>query len=304
MSPGDLHDGAVRAMIGAMAIRHLDSLVARGNTSDVYRWGTDSIVKVLRPGIPDDWAIREARTTDLVHAAGLPAPAVLGLTTVEGRPGIIFEQVTGASMWEQMLANPRDVPRLTLQLVELQADVNATPAPAGLPRLIDRLTEHIQGNPFLSASERNTAQAALDAQADDEALCHFDVHPNNMIMGAGGPVIIDWFDAAAGSPSADVVRSSVLMRDDAASCHLPCGDTSVIGEVHDQYMASVVRRRHIDVDGLLGWESPVLAARLAEPLVESSVHATLELWRGLHALQPSRLASSSQSAGRSRTSRD
>jgi len=58
-----------------MVVQRPGVLVARGNTSDVYAWGPQSIVKLLRPQIPPRWAEREAGTTELVRAAGLPAIA-------------------------------------------------------------------------------------------------------------------------------------------------------------------------------------------------------------------------------------
>ena len=275
-----------------MVTHHLDSLVARGNTSDVYRWGKNEVIKVLRPNIPKEWATREAETTELAHAAGLPAPAVLDVTTIDGRPGIIFERIPGPSMWEQMIADPQEIPRLSSLLAELQAEVNATPAPSGIPSLIDALRSNIDAAQPLSSFERAMGHEALERQPHEAALCHFDVHPNNVLMGPTQPMIIDWFDAASGSPAADIVRSSILMRQDAAEGHLPCSSPSLIDFVHDQYIASVVRVREVDDDLLLSWEGTVLSARLAEPIVDSIRQTTYETLHALNASQITRLGSS------------
>lgn len=268
----------------------LDTLVARGNTSDVYRLGSDAVIKVLHPQIPDDWADREAQIAGRVHAAGLPAPAVLDLTFAGGRPAIIFELIDGPSMWAEMLARHEDIAPLSRILADLQGEVNATPAPPGIPRLTDRLRRKLERNPILSESERNATVDELASHPDDDMLCHFDVHPNNVLMGPAGPVIIDWFDAAAGSPAADVARSSVLMRPDAASCHLPCPDRSVISAVHHEYLTAVLEDRRVDIDQLLGWEPTVLASRMAEPLGEESTQAAVQAWHAGRASRPTPLA--------------
>ena len=278
-----------------MATQHLDSLVARGNTSDAYGWGKDAIIKVLRPEIPEEWAAREAETTSLVHAAGLPAPAVLDVTTVDGRPGIVFERIVGPSMWDQMLAHPGDVPQLASLLADLQAEVNATPAPAGIPRLIDRLHDKIREAPLLSSAERADAQAALERQLHFDSLCHFDVHPNNILMGPQQPIIIDWFDAAAGSPAADIVRSSLLMWSEAAVGHLPCMDPSLIDDVHDQYVGAVSQTRQLDDNELFDWETAVLASRLAEPVGDSTRRVTYEALQAFKDSQMTRLGLSLRS---------
>ncbi|MGA9595115.1 MAG: aminoglycoside phosphotransferase family protein [Acidimicrobiia bacterium] len=280
-----------------MVTRDLDSLIARGNTSDVYRRGTDSVVKVLRPGIPDDWAAREAKTTQLVHAAGLPAPEVLDLVTINDRPGIVFRWVEGVSMWAEMLERVDDVPRLSRLLAELQAEIGATPAPDGIPTLVDHLSDNVARAPLLSSTEREIVYTELLRRTGGTALCHFDVHPNNVLMAGKQPMIIDWFDAAAGSPEADIVRSSVLMRQDAAIGHLPCTDPSLIDYVHSCYIATVASIRDIDTDALLEWESPILAGRLAEPIHEAMRQTTYRAWRDLQASQPTRLTTSLESIG-------
>lgn len=278
--------------------RHLGSLVARGNTSDVYRWGADAVVKALRPGIPEEWAGREAQTTALVNAAGLPAPKVLDVTTIDGRAGIILERVDGDSMWERMVTHPGEIPQLARLLAELQAEVNVTPVPSGLPRLVDRLRENIDNATILSTDERAAASSGLDRHGEGHALCHFDVHPNNVLMGPTRPIIIDWFDAAAGSADADVVRSSLLMRRDAAAGHLPSADPSLVDHVHDEYLAAVMRTRAIRDDVLLAWEPAVVAGRLAEPVGDSIRRATHDTWLAIRASEPTRLAISLRSIRR------
>lgn len=273
--------------------RDLGPLVARGNTSSVFAWGEGAVVKVLLPGIPDSWADREAETTDLVHAAGLPAPAVLDLVMVEGRPGIVFERVTEASMWDQMVKNPEEIPTLSLVLAEMQAEVNETSAPTGLPRLSERLRENIQKAEGLTARERRAALFELDQLPDGDALCHFDVHPNNVLMGADKPVIIDWFDAAAGDPAADIVRSSLLMRQDAVESHLDCVDPSIISQVHNEYLTCLLRTRDVDSDDLMRWEPTVMASRLAEPLPDTVLAKMRDTWRARHSGDGSSLLGSS-----------
>jgi hypothetical protein len=117
------------------------------------------------------------------------------------------------------------------------------------------------------------------------------------LIGPDQPIIIDWFDAAAGSPAADIVRSSVLMRNEAASGYLPCADPSLIAFVHDRYVAAVLRTRKIDIQQLLAWEPTVLAARLAELIPEPIRRTSYQMWRALRAEQASQLAKSLRAPG-------
>jgi aminoglycoside phosphotransferase (APT) family kinase protein len=264
-----------------MVIRRPGLLVARGNTSEVYEWGHGAVVKVLRAGIPREWAERESTTSELVHAAGLPAPAVLDVVTVNSRVGIVFERVEGISMWDQMLADPAGASTLIRLLVKLQAEVNASCAPSGLPKVCDRLRQNIDAAAMLTDVEKTAARGSLECLPDGNSLCHFDVHPNNVLLGRTGPVIIDWFDAAVGDPAADVVRSSVLLRHDAVAGHLGGASSSIVAELHDEYVASVVAARDLGEEVLLGWEPCVLAGRLAEPLPVDALLATRDAFNAL-----------------------
>ena len=86
----------------------LGELIAVGRTSEVHRCGPGLVAKVLRPGVPAGWAEVEASFTESVRALGVVAPEVTEVTTIEGRPAIVFIHVDGPSMWTRMQGYPGD----------------------------------------------------------------------------------------------------------------------------------------------------------------------------------------------------
>jgi thiamine kinase-like enzyme len=48
--------------------------------------------------------------------------------------------------------------------------------------------------------------------AGGDATLHLDLHPLNVIMAKGGPVVIDWANASRGRPEVDVASTWVIMR--------------------------------------------------------------------------------------------
>ena len=44
-----------------------------------------------------------------------------------------------------------------------------------------------------------------------ERIVHLDLHPLNVMLTAAGPVVIDWTNAAAGPPGADVAMTYLIM---------------------------------------------------------------------------------------------
>lgn len=255
-------------------------LVARGNTSDIYAWTAGTVVKVLRPGIPGQWASIEADITRRVHAAGIPVPATDGVIEVDGRIGIVFERIDGPTMWQVMKGSPADVPRLVDVLVGLQQELHATSV-RGLPDLARRLASKIDEAVQVTAAERQEAQALLATMDRGGVVCHGDIHPANIVVASEHMVILDWFDAASGHPMADLVRSSLLMRpprDHSEPAHLSGADSAFLDHVHTTYVAALSRRGLLD--RTFGeWEAVVAVARMSEPVPCDDLVVLWRHWR-------------------------
>jgi aminoglycoside phosphotransferase (APT) family kinase protein len=261
-------------------------LIARGNTSDVWRWSDATVVKVLRPEMPRHWARLEADITSAVHAAGLPVPATDGVVEVEGRPAVVMERVDGASMWTEMKASASAVPGLVEQLVDLQVEVLAAGRLDGVPDLVARLTGKIAEADQLPAAEREEARSLLGSLPAGEALCHGDMHPANLLRSPRGWVIVDWFDAAVGHPTADLARSSLLMPPasavGSANRHLDGATAQLLEHLHEAYLGSLVRRGLFDAGSFAAWEAVLAVARMSEPVQTTDLHAVWRTWRASH----------------------
>lgn len=47
---------------------------------------------------------------------------------------------------------------------------------------------------------------------DGATLVHYDLHPENVMLGPDGPVLIDWTNARAGDPDADVALTWLILE--------------------------------------------------------------------------------------------
>ena len=269
----------------------LGRLIAPGRTSDVYEFGPDSVVKVSRPWVPTTWAATEAAITAVVHRHGLPTPAVRGVAVIEGRESAVFERVDGPTMWQQVRDGDRCVEFGAAELAEIQLEIHDAGVVAGLPRLADRIGEKIDAASLLAPTERDEAHRLVDSLPEGSAICHGDLHPGNVLMSRRGPIVIDWFDAAVGSPVADFVRSSLLVRPrpgGAEVFHLPGSSPEVLGRFHHHYVERMLD--DLDVDRLEArwWEAVLAVSRLSEH-AEGDDLGLLSLWRGRGDQQPSPL---------------
>lgn len=268
MRPGPLCDRVTIAVR-----RDVGRLIARGNTSDVYEWTPGTVVKVLRPQIPAGWARTEATAMDVAREVGLPVPAVRDIVDIRDRRGIVMERIVGETLAERMTARFDESDRWMEMLVDLQQKVSHLPGLGALQSLRGRLEANIAAARAISNHDRDRLLELLDELPDKGSLCHFDFHPGNVIVGPQGPVIIDWFDAAAGDPAADLVRSAMLLRYGAASSYGP-DKAGMMVRIHRDYLAHMARHPDIDVDSLLAWEPVVMAARLAEPIPDQLLEVT------------------------------
>ncbi len=230
-------------------------LLAEGRTAEVFLRDDGSVVKLDRP----EWSGISAFESDVlvrVAEAGLPVARSHGVVTVNGRCGVVLDRITGVTLRQALDEEPGEPEVLAraLQFVHLQEAINATSI-EGLPDLVTRLGQELArsglGAPLVGAL------ADMLGELDDggRGVCHFDFHPDNVLLGPDGWIVVDWITAAAGPPVADLARTLVLRGHDA---------------VPPMYEFMQAVRRHALVERDVSdatcdrWIRVVAAARLAE----------------------------------------
>jgi hypothetical protein len=262
----------------------IGDLLTRGTTSDVYAWGSDSVVKVPRPGVPDHWIDIEASHSVRVHSIGLPTPAVLDVIDLDGRRAIVFERVRGPSMLDNLAAAPGDADSMARDLAAIQREFHSAGGPSELPDKNGRIAGKIATASLVTETERSEAVDLLGRLPGGTSICHGDFHPGNILIGAHGPVVIDWFDAATGHPLADIVRTSLLVRPlssgAAGPAHLPGVPADVLSTFHRAYVDEMIGPTDFDIRTILTWEAVLSVSRLSEP-VDGEFDDLLTVWRSM-----------------------
>jgi aminoglycoside phosphotransferase (APT) family kinase protein len=98
-----------------------------------------------------------------------------------GGTEVVMERIEGPSMMDVMARRPWSMGRLARVLGDLHDRLHEITAPDWLARL-----------------------------DGGDRLLHLDLHPMNVLLAPRGPVVIDWTNAAAGDPLADVANTVVL----------------------------------------------------------------------------------------------
>lgn len=239
--------------------------IAEGRTAEIFRWEEGRVLKLFRPDWGEADARYEADKAEAVHAAGLPVPAVHGVTQVDGRFGIIYEEIVGQPLMESLQRRPWAVRETARFLADLHLQVHKAQVPT-LPRATDRLTRAIERAPGLSEAERMSLLALLGRLPGGDTVFHGDFHPGNVYLTERGPIILDWMDAARGNPLADVARTAVLFRAAVMPRDMP--GRRVVELIRRAFHRAYLRRYLAATPAAPGqldtWIAVVAGARLAE----------------------------------------
>jgi len=244
--------------------------IAGGRTAEVFLWKDSQILKLFLEGFPAGMAEYEARVTGAAHDAGLPVPAVEGVVEIDGRTGIVFERIDGATIDGPELVIPWTRARYARIFAELHAAVHSRELPEALSQR-ERLKDVIRKAPGLPEDTREAVLKALEQLPDGNALCHNDFHPGNIIMSSRGPIIIDWMTATRGNPLADVARTSLVLRigTRAGVGALERRISNLFGSrLYSVYLRKYLELRPVSRRQISAWLPVMAAARLAEPIPE------------------------------------
>lgn len=247
---------------------HSDHLIGHGAQADVYLYD-NQVIKLFHEGVSEEAVLYEADIQQRVYNAGLSAPQVYGVATMEGRYAILMEHVPGPSLGEQMEKDRPHALEYLLQAVKLQVQMNAASG-SGLPSQREKLRRRISSVSMLPEDTKQRLMQLLDSLAADQVVCHGDFHPYNIIQTEKGLAIIDWVDAACGSAPADACRSYLL--------YLLHGKDAAEAYLHFYCEQSGVSRENV-----LKWLPILAGARLCEAGRGDDVELLLKLAGGIEA---------------------
>jgi aminoglycoside phosphotransferase (APT) family kinase protein len=181
------------------------------------RGGFDTLIwRVERPGGP--CALRlfraeqqaTARKEEIVMraagAAGVPAPAVLAAGVWQGRAALLLEWCAGDTLLGALQRAPHRLWQLGTAFGRAQAAIHAVPPP---PELLPSADAWVRWcGPGEEALQRRLRALAPHPYA----LLHLDYHPLNVLAADGRiSATLDWANAQAGDPRADVARTHSIL---------------------------------------------------------------------------------------------
>ncbi|MFI5956305.1 phosphotransferase [Cryptosporangium sp. NPDC051539] len=145
---------------------------ASGRDADVYALDDRRVLRRYRRGGD---VSAEAALMRHLGAARFPVPEVY---EAEG-PDLVLERIDGPTM--------------------LRAVAEGTIAPGEAAQILADLHARLHAVP------------PLPGTSPGEWILHLDLHPENVLLGPDGPVLIDWRNARSGPPDLDTALSAVIL---------------------------------------------------------------------------------------------
>ncbi len=174
---------------------------------------------------------REALAMRHLRERGAPVPEVFSADGLD----MVMQRLDGATMLDMLKAKPWRAAALGRELAAVHSRIHDIPA----------------------------GELSLPRFSDGDAVLHFDLHPDNVMLTDRGPVVIDWSNVMVGDPRADVVNTWMLMATSSPD-DVPLLLRPMVRRIRGALVRGFIE--HLTVDGDTGrWVALVCARRLQDP---------------------------------------
>jgi aminoglycoside phosphotransferase (APT) family kinase protein len=246
--------------------------IAEGREAEIYEWEPGTVLRLFRDARAAASIAYERAAMEAVRAVVPLVPAVLGVTEVMGRPGIIMQRIDGPDLLTIISKKPWTVWRAGRITGEVHARLHSVLAPSSIPPLRERAERFRGGTERVPAHIAEWALRQFAEMPDGDRLLHGDFHPANILMGPSGPAVIDWPNVTRGNPDADLGRTLLMIR----MGSLPPGSPLVIrigasvarSLLERSYLRAYRRARDVDMGVVERWAKVRAADRLQDGIPE------------------------------------
>lgn len=249
-----------------MRLKSKGRLIGQGNTSEIFELDDDRIIKLYRCGIPDDLCLYEFEITGYAHDILKIAPKPIDTVHIDGRIGAVYERLTGNTMLKLMMSKPWCINKYSIALAQCHVSMQKG---VGIrtKTVKEKLRRDIESVTLLNSHEKQFIMNYLETLPDGDSICHFDFHPDNIMVSANKYYVIDWMTACIGDPLSDVARTALILNY-AEIPRVPVLINLLAGtlkkNIYKRYLQEYVNLTEVNISDIQKWELPIAAARLCE----------------------------------------
>lgn len=240
----------------------IGELIGIGNTAKVYQWGKNEVLKLF---YDQNSAIIEAKNAEIINNLLLRSPKYVGYVEYEGKQGIVYEKIEGPTMLWHIEPNEKSITYNAKLMANLQYEMHNVENKL-LPNLKSQITDKVNMSQEMLKDEKETILDVLHSLPDGNSLCHYDFHPDNIIISPNGPVIIDWLNFLVGSQEADITRTAMMIQSQSLPPNAPpwLNNRNLREVFYKEYITEYLQLANISEEFLEHWMLPTLAVRIDE----------------------------------------
>ncbi len=256
-----------------------ENMIGQGNTAEIYRLEDDKILKLFRNGLHKGIIEREYQNGISVQKILDCIPKVYEMVEVDGRHGIIYQQIKGKDLLKIMFTSLWKLNHYSKKLAQYHMYIQK-PVKDDISTVKEKLEEDINFVTVLSSENKEIIKRYLKQLPEGNVLCHFDFHPGNIMIADNKAFFLDWMTACRGDVCADVARTSLLLKYGEA-VHAPWVMRKFISifqhHIYKIYIKEYLRISKRHIEDIKKWELPIAAARLQEWISDNEKQVLLKL---------------------------
>ena len=178
---------------------------AKGGTGECFCLDEETILKLYYEDFPLEYIRREKDGARTALVAGVPTAISFDPVRVGNRYGVEYERVQGKTLSERTAREPFRARALGGNLARIARILHSAEVRrGGLPKATEHIRTVLPRVDYAPESAVRRIAAFLDDLDREKGYVHGDFHPNNVIITADGPMLIDMGDFALGSPIFDL----------------------------------------------------------------------------------------------------
>lgn len=245
-------------------------LIGQGNTAEIFEWGNHNILKLYRSGLPEDLCTKEFEITKYIYGCLKIVPKPIELTYINGHIGAIYERIAGKTMLKLLLSKPWSFRKYSKLLAHAHVEIQQQAA-LSVITVKEKLIRDIKNVTLLTSEEKQLLYTYIDTLPDGNCICHFDFHPDNIMLLDEKYYVIDWMTGCIGDPLSDVARTALILNY-AEMPRVPGFVNTLVKlfqkKIYNIYLTEYLKLTGAPLSDIQKWEVPLAAARLCEWIPE------------------------------------
>lgn len=256
-----------------------ENMIGQGNTAEIYRVDDNKVLKLFHLGLNKEVVEREYQNGISVQRILDFVPRVYDLVEIDGRSGIIYQEIKGTDMLKIMSKSFFKINHYAKKLAHYHLYIHK-PIMDHISTVKEKLVDDLSCVDMLTDEIKEKLRKYLKQLPEGNDLCHFDFHPGNIMITENKAVFIDWMTACKGDACADVARTGILLKYGEVP-HAPWIIRKIISifqhHIYKIYIKEYLKISKRNIEDVNRWILPVAAARLREWISDNEKSTLIEL---------------------------